>query len=165
MMSTRAKVLVAAGALVAFVAILWVAAYNSGAETKVVAPEWSGTMVVQTTGVQVDYDGRATRCVSDDVFMPGHFEVRVTNGGEVPLVCDVVVQEAQVSGYRAGDPSWLRVAPVPAIARQMTGTIPVRALLPSDVPDGEYVLRLLVSKGQQVGTVMVVFDVQRKVPA
>lgn len=165
MLSTRAKVMIAFGAVGLFLAILWVAAWAPEKETGVVEPAWSGTMVVQTKVVEVDYDGRGARCVSDEVYTPGHFEIRVTNSAEMPLVCDVAVQAAQASGYRAGDPSWLRVGPAMAIPRQMTGGIPVRVALPGNVVDGQYALNLVVSKGQQSGSVMVVLEVQRKVSA
>lgn len=165
MLSTRAKVIIAIGAVGLFLAILWVAAWAPGKETVVVDPAWSGTMVVQTKAVQVDYDGRGARCVSDEVYTPGHFEVRVTNSAEMPLVCDVAVQAAQVSGYMAGDPAWLQVGPAMAIPRQLTGDIPVRVALPANVTNGQYALDLVLSKGQQVGSVLVVFEVQKKVAA
>ena len=167
MVSLRLKAVGVVGLMaMVVIGLLWLGFSASGGEKDEglkPAPEapWNGTMATSTENVQVMYDGKATRCLANSVVTPGHFVVYVTNYADQSLVCSMSVVEAPIAGAKAGASSWLKLPPLPTVSAQKTGRIGVRVELPEGVPDGQYSLRLMITKNAQVVEVPVYFSVSK----
>ncbi len=125
-------------------------------------PPWDGVMAVSTGVVTVKYDGRSVRCLANDVSSPQHFSIFVANYGDEPLVCDVQVVEEDIGASHKGDAAWLQMPEIPVIPAQRAGGIPIRVNLPQNLPDGQYSLKVVVSKNTQAIEVPVMFEIARK---
>jgi len=161
------KVAVIGAIVLVAVGLLWLgfSGGGSGGKTDDKTPtevRWMGTMSVSTDNVLVTYDGRTVRCTANEITAPSHFIIRVTNYADQSLTCDVVVEEANLGGYYAGDVSWLQLPVIPTIAPQKTGSIPIGVDLPAHLLAGQYALEIIVSKGSQVFTCPVMFNVKWK---
>jgi hypothetical protein len=123
--------------------------------------KWKGTMVLTTDNAVVTFNGRAAHCEANEVGATGHFLLQVTNYADQELVCEVLVKEGDVAGYFPGETSWLRLPPIPTLAPQKAGSIPVRVVVPTNTPDGKYALEVQVSKDAQVFTCPVLITVNK----